>query len=136
MVKSLIPIQRPRVRFPVAVNFLPASDKIVNLYLDVSDSFHSLLVIGCLAERLRRWTRNPLGNSCVGSNPAAVVNFSTFLPPQLLFSRNMAFVTSPVPAVIFVCSYSVNKSQLVREQFTAENLSLSLCSKVEINSRL
>ena len=72
MVKSLIPIQRPRVRFPVAVNFLPASDKIVNLYLDVSDSFHSLLVIGCLAERLRRWTRNPLGNSCVGSNPAAV----------------------------------------------------------------
>ena len=37
----------------------------------------SLLLFGCLAERLRRWTRNPLGNSRVGSNPAAVVN-STF----------------------------------------------------------
>ena len=27
---------------------------------------------GCLAEWLRRWTRNPLGNSRVGPNPAAV----------------------------------------------------------------
>jgi hypothetical protein len=30
------------------------------------------MINGCLAERLRRETRNLLGNSRVGSNPAAV----------------------------------------------------------------
>ena len=58
---------------------------------------------GFLAERLRRWTRNPLGNSRVGSNPAAVVNSFLALPVytpccrsvrMLLFVRRVVLNTA------------------------------------------
>ena len=33
------------------------------------------LLGGCLAEWLRRWTRNPLGSARIGSNPVAIEKF-------------------------------------------------------------
>ncbi len=65
----------------------------------------SLLLFGCLAERLRRWTRNPLGNSRVGSNPAAVVN-STFCT-QFVFLTVWA-KTLIFPWIVSLVDYSTS----------------------------
>ena len=43
---------------------------------DDNDACHQIF-LGSVSEWLRRWTRNPLGSTRAGSNPAAVVLFCT-----------------------------------------------------------
>ena len=38
-----------------------------------------------MAERLRRWTRNPLGSPWADSNPADCVHFSIFFSCLIIF---------------------------------------------------
>ena len=64
----------------------------------------------CLAEWLRRWTRNPLGHSRVGSNPAADETF--FWP----FFVGFVFLYMYLPSFFLQRFILASSGQQSREQ--------------------
>ena len=62
-------IEKTRFRVSVTTNYCINTNKLVKH----TDGFKHSNVLDIVAERLRRWTANPLGSPRVGSNPIDVV---------------------------------------------------------------